>query len=181
MNGDTAARLTHDVPGRLRYRIAARRGDPEFFTRIGAELLKCEMVQTVEINPLTGSVLVIHGAETAAITRYAEQHGLFRLGGGDNSDAGRGDPFDPPADKPAADVLSLLPPLFIGLGLYQLLQGNVLAPAVTLFWYAFSLLNTNTGHAAPETGAIAPIVKPEKTGSGRKPKHHPHQQGESHG
>ncbi len=181
MNGDAAARLTHDVPGRLRYRIAARRGDPEFFSRIGAELLKCEMVQTVEINPLTGSVLVIHAAESAAVTRYAEQHGLFRLGGGHNSDAGCADPFDPSADKPAADVLSLLPPLFIGLGVYQLLQGNVLAPAATLFWYAFSLLNTNTGQAAPETGAIAPVVKPEKTGSGRKTKHQPHQQGDSHG
>jgi hypothetical protein len=164
--------LTHDAPGRVRYRIAARRGDPAFFARIGKELLKCEMVQTVEINPLTGSILVLHAAQPAEITHYAEQHGLFRLGG---------EPLVPSADKPAPDALGLLPPLFIGLGLYQLLQGNVLAPAVTLFWYAFSLMNTNSGHATPETGAQVPVAKPARTGSGRKTKQQYQQQGDSDG
>lgn len=181
MNGDAVARLIHDAPGRLRYRIAARRGDAEFFSHIGTELLKCEIVQTVKINSLTGSVLIIHTGDPAAIAHYAGQQGLFHLRGGHDSNTGRCDPLDPPVDKPAADMRGLLPPLLMGLGLYQLLQGNVLAPAVTLFWYAFSLLNTNAGQTAREIGAMASAVKPARTGSGRKTKHQSHQQGDRHG
>lgn len=172
MNSDAAASLTHEVPGRLRYRIAARRGDREFYARIGAELLKCEMVQTVEINPMTGSVLVIHTTEPEAITRYAEQHGLFRLGG---------EPSAPSTDIAPLDLRSLLPPLLIGLGLYQLAQGNVLAPAATFFWYAFSLLNADTDQAALEAGAIAPVATPKRSGSGGKAQRKHQQQGDSDG
>jgi len=173
VNGDAAAALTHEVPGRVRYRIAARRGDREFYAHIGAELLKCEMVQTVEINPMTGSVLVIHTTEPEAITRYAEQHGLFRLGG---------EPPAPSTDIAALDLRSLLPPLLIGLGLYQLAQGNVLAPAATFFWYAFSLLNADTDQAALEIEAIAPVATPKRSGSeGRKAQRKHQQQGDRDG
>lgn len=171
MNGDVAA-LTHDVPGRLRYRIEARRGDRDFYARIGAELLKCEMVQSVEINPMTGSVLVIHVADPEAITRYAEQHGLFRLGGKRPA---------PSTDMAPPDMRSLLPPLLIGLGLYQIAQGNVLAPAVSLFWYAFSLLNADTNQAVPAAGENTPAAAPKRTGGGRKVQSKHQQQGDSDG
>ncbi len=172
MNGGAAAALTHDVPGRVRYRIAGRRGDREFYARIGAELLQCEMVQTVEINPMTGSVLVMHTAEPEAITRYAEQHGLFRLGG---------EPLAPSADIAPPDLRSLLPPLLIGLGLYQIAQGNILAPAASFFWYAFSLLNVETNQAALEAEAIAPAAVPKRSRSGGKTQRKHQQQGDSDG
>jgi hypothetical protein len=148
------AHLVHVSPGRVRIKIPLKRGDGEFFSSLREQLAKLPMVQNVEVNPLTGSVLVHHnfnGAEVdyKAISDYTELSGLFTLA------KPNADPipvrnqivalFESANDKvkgatageldlPTTASLGLL-----GMGLYQLGKGNVGAPAWHVaFWYALN-------------------------------------------
>lgn len=52
------ARLTHQLDGRARLAIPARRGDAAYFSMLSAQLAGTDAVRSVRVNPLTGSVLV---------------------------------------------------------------------------------------------------------------------------
>ena len=69
--------LAHSSPGRARLRIGARRKDAAFFAELVRGLAQAPGVEHVSANPLTGSVLLLHGGELETIFAYAEQHQLF--------------------------------------------------------------------------------------------------------
>jgi hypothetical protein len=160
------AQLTHFTRGRLRLKIRSRKGDAAYFASLRDRLTQFPLVHQVDVNPLTGSILISHGLEVtpetaAAIADYTERSGLFRLSTArvghspvartitetfttvDNRIRGftNGD-----FDLPTAATLGLA-----GFGLFQIGKGNVVAPAwYVVFWYATNIFMK--AQPAPQAG-----------------------------
>ena len=148
MNLDNA-RVRHLLPGRVRLKVPARHRDAAFFDDAARRLAQCAGVTEVRANPLTGSLLVFHTTTLQAINAYASQHGLFFLRALAAATADVSDDTAPPrrrgraagapriaieqADRRALALSASL----AGLGTLQTMRGELMAPAATLFWYAF--------------------------------------------
>ena len=52
--------LVHDVPGRMRFVVAALKGDHARAAALRERLLATRLVRTADFNPITGSVVVTH-------------------------------------------------------------------------------------------------------------------------
>jgi hypothetical protein len=144
------AEVSHALPRRTRLRIRGKGGDEGYFQRIRERLGNAEGVVKVEINSLTGSVVIEHGS--GVLNRIAETgavEGLFRLA--QPSPEGRL-PVNRAAGAFAAldgwlarathadiDARSTIFFVLIVLSLVQIARGQVLAPAATLLWYAMEL------------------------------------------
>jgi hypothetical protein len=136
----------------MRLRIPERRRDAAFFALVQERLSGWPNVERVEVNPTAASVLVRFADDPNAVARRARESDLFAL-----------DEFEP--DRPAAPILeearhgfhradarlrqltggagdlrSLVLLALLAGGLYQLVRGNIAAPAVTLLWYAGDML-----------------------------------------
>ncbi len=125
------AQLVHAMPGRARLRIVERRGDEAFFAAIATRLSALPGIYHVEVRPLTGSIVIAHGAPIARIGAAAEQAGLFGL---DETTEESAEWPELPIDARTAAM--------VGLGLvavWQLLRGQIFPPAVTAAWYAAHL------------------------------------------
>ena len=70
------AHVEHRIPGRMRLRVRARRGDAGFFER-AADLGRVPGVRAVHSNVQTGSILVEHAGDEAAVLAAAREQGLF--------------------------------------------------------------------------------------------------------
>jgi hypothetical protein len=102
-----------------------------FFASVATGLSAIPGVSRAEVRPLTGSILIQHAGPVARIGIAAEQARLFVLA---NAHA-------PPKPTP---TIAISPRLVAAAGLgvltlWQLAQGQVLPPALTLGWYAASL------------------------------------------
>jgi hypothetical protein len=125
------AEIVHAMPGRVRLRLAARRGDRVFFASIATGLSAIPGVSRVEVRPLTGSIMLQHVCPLARIGIAAEQGRLFVI-----ADAHTAPPLTPAIPIDPKMVVA------VGLGifaLWQLAQGRILPPALTLGWYAAKL------------------------------------------
>ena len=123
--------IVHAMPGRARLRIAERRGDAVFFASLATGLSNIPGVRKVEVRPLTGSILIQHGPPLERISTAAQEARLFVLGNAHSV-------------PPATPAMSIDPKVVVGLGLgalslWQITEGRVLPPAITLAWYAASL------------------------------------------
>jgi hypothetical protein len=143
--GPVPAAIAHESPGRLRLKIPDRRRDYDFFAGLADEIMGFNGIDEVRANPLTAGVLILHGR--------TDGHEIARA----LEDAGRIELVDPAyalQASGAADQISLRT-LLLGclllLGVVQLLRGQALAPAVTLFWMAAELLRS--GGMQPDGGA----------------------------
>lgn len=130
------AELRHASPGRVRVRIRAMRGDEEYFRAVETGLAR--QFGAVVADSTTGSVL-LQGADvsSAAVGRFATEQGLFEL------------PLDQPQPRTervaasASQIEDWAPAfalLFSVLAAIQFARGRVMAPAVTLLWYALDAL-----------------------------------------
>ena len=146
-----AAHVQHRIPGRTRIRVETRRGDAAYFREVQQQLAACPGIHRLETNPTTGSLLVLHNADLEGIGDFAEEQGLFRLA-----------TLYPPTTVPvmywvseslkeldrglkvlsgeSIDLTGLIFLVLVGLAIHQALQGNLMAPAVTLVWYALATL-----------------------------------------
>lgn len=125
------AELVHAIPGRARLRIAARRGDAVFFASIATALSHTSGVADVEVRPLTASIVIRHAGPLSRIGDAARDAGLFVIS-------------TPVAAPPPVCAIPVEPRIVaaVGLGtfaLWQLTQGRILPPALTLAWYAAHL------------------------------------------
>jgi hypothetical protein len=128
------AEVVHSLPGRTRLRIAAYREDAAVLDAVAAGLSAIPGIQRITVRPLTGSVLLWHDPPMSRIAKAAEDAGLFRLAcPGDYSRQPHGVVLDP----------KMVVVFGFGLAaLWQIFQGRILPPAITLAWYA-SMLATN--------------------------------------
>ena len=132
------------MPGRVRLRIAECRGDGVFFAAVATGLSTIAGVHKVEVRPLTGSVLIAHGPPLDHIGAAAKKARLFAVG-------------IPSSVSSPVLSMPLEPKLIIGVGLgvfalWQLAQGRVLPPAVTLGWYAANLTGLLTNGDSADGG-----------------------------
>jgi hypothetical protein len=169
------AQLVHVSPGRVRIKIPSKRGDGGFFSSLRDQLAKFPMVRNVEVNPLTGSVLVRHNFNGAdvdykAISDYTELTGLFKLATPStdpvpvrNQIAALFERANKKIQRATAGELDLSTSASLGLlgvGLFQLGKGNVVAPAWHVaFWYA---LNTFLqGRTGQQQASTSPALQQE--------------------
>jgi hypothetical protein len=142
-----AATIVSSARGRTRFRVASRRRDDAYFSGLERALSAAPEVERVEVNPITGSVLVHHHGDVAALTALAGERQLFEVSTLPER------PHDLLRQQASAmnrrlqdlsgqslDLRSLALLLLLALGLGQLMRGQFAAPAVTVFWYAAALL-----------------------------------------
>ncbi|MCX8135154.1 MAG: hypothetical protein N3D18_14480, partial [Roseococcus sp.] len=141
-----AALLVHDGPGRLRLRLPALRGDAPRLATLALALAGLPGVVAAESAALTGSVLVLHRAESAGLLEAAEAAGLLRLAA--EAPGAEGPALSPAVFWPAAGAAAATL-----LALHQAMRREWLPPALTLFIQALVLARTawaaQRGEAAP--------------------------------
>jgi hypothetical protein len=154
------AYISHSTKGRLRIKIPLRKGDKAFFSSLKDHLTKLSEfpgIQKIVVNPMTGSMLLIHSldmnpGDLTLIKAYVEQKGLFKIAAPRSARASApisgniAETFKN-ADKKIfnftngeLDIRSLALAGFFGLGFFQLSRGQFMIPAVSAFWYAATLL-----------------------------------------
>src|SRR5690349_10552 len=71
------AAIEHRIPGRMRLRLVSRRSDTDFFQRVATALCELPGVHRADINPRTGSILVVHGGDEETVLAAARERRLF--------------------------------------------------------------------------------------------------------
>jgi hypothetical protein len=66
-------KIEHQVPGRVRMKIPAGKGNPELLKQVSETFAIIPGIEEVKINPVTGSVVLYYDAD-----RHDEFHGSFR-------------------------------------------------------------------------------------------------------
>jgi hypothetical protein len=136
------AEVVHAIPGRARLRIAERRGDAVFFASVATGLSTIAGVYNVQVRPLTGSLLIQHGPPLERIAVAAQEARLFTVG--DVTSV-------PPPTAPTEFDRKTLIGLGLGaLSLWQLTEGKILPPAITLAWYAAGLTGLRSDGGAAD-------------------------------
>jgi hypothetical protein len=130
------ARVEHRLPGRVRLRVTARRGDTGYFVRAVARLRALPGVRAARANPRTGSFLVEHeGDDAGPVAEAAEREGLFRV-----------EAAPPPTARAtyqmlgaalAPDPVSLVTAGLTALAAYQAVKGQAVGSATESFWNAY--------------------------------------------
>lgn len=75
----TAAVIAHKSKGRLRIRILSQRGNLAALKSQGDQLATCPGVLSIEVNPGTGSILLLHQTTVQEIAEFARSRNLFSL------------------------------------------------------------------------------------------------------
>lgn len=147
------ARITHTLPGRLRLKVPEMRGRIDFFERVHAFLERQEEIESVLINPITGSVLITSAdpADLQALALRGEEAGLYSLGGLSapvastarraQIDLRKLDIHWSRASGGATDSRSLLVALLLIAGLVQIARGQVFGPGAALLITAYQLID----------------------------------------
>lgn len=143
------AYISHQIQGRTRIHVPAKKQDHAFFEHCRHALKQLEGIDEVEANPLTGSLLVLATAAVADIIEHARSSGLFDV-------AERGVAESTVLHRVAhrvrhaedrifalssghLDIDSMILIGFGGLSLIQLLRKKISPPALTMLWYAYGL------------------------------------------
>ncbi|MFN3594155.1 MAG: hypothetical protein ACK4TK_05665 [Thiobacillaceae bacterium] len=138
--------IAHRLPGRLRLRLDRQRAGPVLLA-VAEKLQACPGIRSVTVNPLTGSLLILHATGEDEILRYAESHALFSVrptsGGEARTDATAGLRALSQGVRQVTggtlDLDGLLMLALTGLALQQAIEGNVMVPAAALLWNAYTL------------------------------------------
>lgn len=141
------AREVHATSRRLRLRIPSKKGDGSYFSLIKERLAECPGVESAEVNPLTGSTLILHHTDAATIADYATRNDLFRFKPWKGSRKTLFESVEDILDDlnrrlrrvtgGEFDIPSLFFLVLLISGIYQIARGNIGAPAwYSAFWYA---------------------------------------------
>jgi hypothetical protein len=166
------ARVCHFTSGRLRLKIPEKRRDDSFFKTVAERLAGWDSVDRVEVNPLTASVLVHFSDVAALFADNALRNDLFAVDYDALEDADGAPALTERAARlwsgadvalrrwtgGAADIRSTVFLVLLAGGIYQLLRGNIAAPAATLLWYAGATLRLWDVAPQPDTAAAEPPI-----------------------
>jgi hypothetical protein len=149
------ARVCHCAAGRLRIKIPEKRRDEAFFATVRERLSAWDSIERIEVNPLTASVLVEFSNLASLFAENALKNDLFEVhydafaAEGEAPQAltdhaaqafGKADETIRRWTAGAADLRSAVFVVLVSAGLFQILRGNIAAPAATLLWYAGDML-----------------------------------------
>jgi hypothetical protein len=143
------AQIVHAIPGRMRLRVASKKGDPSYFTHVEQELRRFDAVYDVTSNPVTASILILHRDEDETLLEAAEDCELF-VRASDVSTGSliefaseRADQLERSFAQMTEHRIHVFELVFGGLvlaALIQTLRGRFLAPATTLLSYAVAIV-----------------------------------------
>jgi hypothetical protein len=177
-SGNGGVELLHAIPGRIRLRVHEVKGSPARAHEVEQQVAGLKLVRRVEVNPVTGSVLVVYDHEDSA--SIAELGRLFLPG---LELATMTTPPDPVPDVDAVtpsvvegvmhharainanlrtttgglDLRVLVPATFVLLGIKTLVTERKRTPAwYNYFWFAFGTFCTLNRRATSDNGA--PVV-----------------------
>jgi len=71
--------IAHASSGRLRIKIPSQRGNLEALKSSGDQISACPGIISIEVNPLTASMLLLHQTSVREIAEYARSKSLFAL------------------------------------------------------------------------------------------------------
>jgi hypothetical protein len=144
---------------RVRIKIPAKKGDAAYFSTLLKRLSGHEGIQRVDVNAVTGSLLLFHDTDLAALAESAVAQQLFAL----EFSGFKASPLHEKMLQPFFDLNNSLKRIsggeidipgiavvgFVAFGIYQISRGNIAAPAwYTAFWYAMSTaLHARSGKA----------------------------------
>jgi hypothetical protein len=159
------ARVVHATIRRLRVRIPSKKGDGSYFSLIKESLADCPGIETVEVNPLTGSALLIHDTDAATIADYAARNDLFRFTPWKGSSRTLFQSVEEGLGKlnkrlkrvsgGEFDIPSLFFVILLISGMFQIARGNLGAPAwYTAFWYAFGIFSRDAMRNLDQLGNV---------------------------
>jgi Heavy metal associated domain 2 len=146
--------VSHSSPGRLRIKIASLKGEEKALAEWKEQLAQCPGVSSVDISPVTGSILLIHQTSIDAIAEYARRKELFLLQqarqiqgrGSGNLHQNITETFKGMDEKVRnltdgdMNMGGLAFVVLVGAGVIQILNGNAGAlPWYGAFWYAFNI------------------------------------------
>lgn len=144
-----AARIVHRLPGRVRLRIDAWRGDPAQLDALALDLALEEGVRAVDPNPLTGGLLVLHEGPLEPLLERLAAAGRLRVTDLEPRErpfatrlGERLGAFDRELVRATAgelDARGAVLLAFLGLAFVQALRGQLAGPALSLLWYASRL------------------------------------------
>jgi hypothetical protein len=149
--GLPGAFICHQSAHRLRFRIAARRGDAEYFDNLKQTLSRFQKFAKLEVNALTGSVLIVdEHIVVDDIADYAAARQLFALNDPGNSRSPMTTQLVSHLENintgvrrltsGEMDIAGILLLFLLISGLTELLRGNIrMPPWYTAFWYAFGV------------------------------------------
>ena len=75
----SAAVIAHASNGRLRIRISSEKGNLAVLKSQGDQLATCPGILSIEVNPGTGSILLLHQTTVQKIAEFARSRNLFSL------------------------------------------------------------------------------------------------------
>ena len=166
------ARIVHRLPGRLRIKVDSHKRDVAFFSMLRNELRSCPGVLEVTANPVTASVLIQHAAAETKIVQFVTAHKLLNVRSGDAGPAGAQAQMTAGlqgfsrgvqgASGGVLDMDALIVMGLTGLAIQQAIEGNIMVPAASLLWYAYSAARMpplerdrqSDGSADPASGAM---------------------------
>jgi hypothetical protein len=160
------ARVAHALPGRKRIKIDGKRGDAAYFAMLEKKLAECPGIGTVTTDPRTGMVLISHTVGDPILWNYITEHGLFQFGTNETAAptpalpsivgdvrTGEHKPYTKSGKKP--DIRRLIFLGMMGMGVVQVIRGNIAISAIAAFWYAYCIFPGTNGdnpeHALIET------------------------------
>jgi hypothetical protein len=134
----TGALIVHQLPGRMRIRIPAMRGNPEYFSDLASKLGNMAGIAAVKANPATGSIVMQFSGNPESILEHLRELDLDPAIKHHDSDAASGSAIRPFRLVTGRDIN----PMFMAglalamVGLVQTYRGKVAVPSITAFWYA---------------------------------------------
>jgi len=72
-----AAVIAHASPGRLRIRVPSQKGNLAALKSQGDQLAACPGILSIEVNPGTGSILLLHQTTVREIAEYARSRNVL--------------------------------------------------------------------------------------------------------
>ena len=161
------AYIVHQIRGRVRLRIRAKRQDTDYFAALGRRIESLPGIDEVRVNATTGSVILFHPEQPySEIEPGLRAIDLFELAAGPEPKMPALAPLRTGittldhalAEKSfgSVDLRTLVVISAFGLAVHQMLRGNLLGPALPLLWQAVDLaLSFGGAHsrAEPDPGA----------------------------
>ncbi|NLI81283.1 MAG: hypothetical protein GX443_06290 [Deltaproteobacteria bacterium] len=145
------AYISHRTETRLRIKIPCKRKDRRFFSRVTEALSGQEGIERVVVNPLTGSLLLIHRLAPGIVEERLRRARLFSLDAPRQGSSGLFETVSSAfraanetvkeISRGELDIAGIVFAILMFSGLYQISRGNFMAPAwYTAFWYAMGII-----------------------------------------
>ena len=145
-------RVVHRTSTRTRLRTRGMKGNREYFEQLRGELSKMAGVHSVQVNPLTESVLLEHEVPIDPLLRDAEQRGFLQL----DLQPIEEEPYlarvgralvesDQKLHQASSGRVNMDTLTFLGMlagGFYQCTHGHALPAGVTMLRYALEFVNS---------------------------------------